>query len=146
MNTQPEGVPEVKKGSKGQYILGEFDRRSNPRVLENVVCKMAAILCQSSGLAISRSRKIWIYCRTDGGCLTNIKMIRSFNSLWLSDTKWWQRSGSTLARVMACCLTAPSHYISQCWQIIRPVTFILGQFHKRCLNHQSLKSVWKLHV
>ena len=26
-----------------------------------------------------------------------------------------------------------------------PVTFILGQFHKRCLNHQSLKSVWKLH-
>ena len=27
-----------------------------------------------------------------------------------------------------------------------PVTFILGQFHKRCLSHQSLKSVWKLHV
>ena len=27
-----------------------------------------------------------------------------------------------------------------------PVTFILGQFHKKCLNHQSLKSVWKLHV
>ena len=26
-----------------------------------------------------------------------------------------------------------------------PVTFILGQIHKRCLNHQSLKSVWKLH-
>ena len=27
-----------------------------------------------------------------------------------------------------------------------PVTFILRQFHKRCLNRQSLKSVWKLHV
>ena len=27
-----------------------------------------------------------------------------------------------------------------------PMTFILGQFHKRCLNHQWLKSVWKLHV
>ena len=27
-----------------------------------------------------------------------------------------------------------------------PVTFILGQFHKRRLNHQSLKSVWKSHV
>ena len=25
-----------------------------------------------------------------------------------------------------------------------PVTFILGWFHKRCLNHQSLKSVWKI--
>ena len=27
-----------------------------------------------------------------------------------------------------------------------PVTFIWGQFHKRCLNHQSLKSVRKLHI
>ena len=27
-----------------------------------------------------------------------------------------------------------------------PVTFIPGQFHKRCLNHQSFKSVWKLHI
>ena len=27
-----------------------------------------------------------------------------------------------------------------------PVTFILGQFQKRCLNHQSLESFWKLHV
>ena len=27
-----------------------------------------------------------------------------------------------------------------------PVSFILGQFHKRCLNHQSLKSVWKIHL
>ena len=26
-----------------------------------------------------------------------------------------------------------------------PVTFIFGQFHNRCLNHQSLKSSWKLH-
>ena len=25
-----------------------------------------------------------------------------------------------------------------------PMTFILGQFHKRCLNQQSLKSVWKI--
>ena len=28
----------------------------------------------------------------------------------------------------------------------RPVTFILGWFNKRCLNHQSLKSIWKLHI
>ena len=31
---------------------------------------------------------------------------------------WWHRSGSTLARVMACCLMAPSHYLNQCWVII----------------------------
>ena len=28
-----------------------------------------------------------------------------------------QRSGSTLAQVMACCLTATSHYLNQCWLI-----------------------------
>ena len=27
-----------------------------------------------------------------------------------------------------------------------PMTFILGQFYKRCLINQSLKSIWKLHI
>ena len=31
------------------------------------------------------------------------------NSLWPSDATWDHRSGSTLAQVMACCLTAPRH-------------------------------------
>ena len=43
------------------------------------------------------------------------------NSLWPSDTIWRHRSGSTLAQVMACCLTAPSHYLNQCWLIISKV-------------------------
>ena len=37
------------------------------------------------------------------------------NSLWPSDAIWRHRSGSTLAQVMACCLTAPSHYLNQYW-------------------------------
>ena len=41
----------------------------------------------------------------------------SFNSLWPNDAIWRHRSGSTLAQVMACCLTAPSHYLNQCWLI-----------------------------
>ena len=41
-----------------------------------------------------------------------------FNSLWPNDTIWQQRSGSTVAQVMACCLTASSHYLNQCWLII----------------------------
>ena len=32
-----------------------------------------------------------------------------------------KRSGSTLAQVMACCLTAPSHYLNQCWLIISKI-------------------------
>ena len=43
------------------------------------------------------------------------------NLFWPSDTIWRQRSGSTLAQVMACCLTAPSHYLNQCWRIISEV-------------------------
>ena len=34
---------------------------------------------------------------------------------WIMNNCW---SGSTLAQVMACCLTAPSHYLTQCWLII----------------------------
>ena len=40
-----------------------------------------------------------------------------FNSMRPSDAIWRHRSGSTLAQVMACCLTAPSHYLNQCWLI-----------------------------
>ena len=43
------------------------------------------------------------------------------NSLWPSDAVWRHRSGSTLAQVMACCLTAPSHYLNQCRLIISKV-------------------------
>ena len=43
------------------------------------------------------------------------------DSLWPSDTIWRQGSRSTLAHVMACCLTAPNHYLNQCWHIISKV-------------------------
>ena len=38
-----------------------------------------------------------------------------------SDAIWRQWSWTTLAQVTACCLTAPSHYLNQCWLIIRGV-------------------------
>ena len=44
-----------------------------------------------------------------------------FNSLGPSDAIWRWRSWSTLVQVMACCLTAPSHYLNQCWLIISEV-------------------------
>ena len=34
---------------------------------------------------------------------------------------WRQGSWSTLVQVMACCLTAPSHYLNHCWLIISKV-------------------------
>ena len=50
-----------------------------------------------------------------------LNMMNNLNSLWTSDAKWRPRSGSTLVQVMACCLTAPSHYLNQCWLIISEV-------------------------
>ena len=43
------------------------------------------------------------------------------NSLGPSDAISRHISGLTLAQVMACCLTAPSHYLNQCWPIISHV-------------------------
>ena len=39
----------------------------------------------------------------------------NLNSLWSRDDKWRHRSRWTFAQAMACCLTAPSHYLNQCW-------------------------------
>ena len=36
-------------------------------------------------------------------------------------TPYGDINGSTLVQVMACCLTAPSHYLNQCWLIISEV-------------------------
>ena len=40
------------------------------------------------------------------------------NLLRPSDAIWWIKFGSKLAQVMAHCLMAPSHYLTQCWVII----------------------------
>ena len=37
------------------------------------------------------------------------------NSFVAPDTIWPHRHKPTLVQVMACCLTAPSHYLHQCW-------------------------------
>ena len=50
-----------------------------------------------------------------------ISRVHWVNPLRPSDAIWRQRTGSTLAQVMAWCLTAPSHYLNQCWLIISEV-------------------------
>ena len=57
------------------------------------------------------------------------------NSLWPSDTIRWQRTESILAQAVACCLTAPSHYLNQCWLISK----VLHGIHRRALSWEDLK-------
>ena len=45
----------------------------------------------------------------------------SFNSLWPSEDKCQYSSGSKSVQIMACCLTAPSHCLNQCWPLISEV-------------------------
>ena len=67
------------------------------------------------------------------------------NPLWPSDAIWRPGTGSTLAQVMACCLMAPSHYLSQCWLIIRKVRVIWWHYHKKIWRYQFVKQDWELH-
>ena len=66
------------------------------------------------------------------------------NSMWLSDTIWWQISESTLAQVLACCLMAPSHYLSQCWLIINDI--LRHSPEGNFIGYLSLIWFWKLQV
>ena len=52
------------------------------------------------------------------------RVIRSPYCIVVFDATWQHRSGSILALVMACCLTAPSHYLNQCWLIICNVQWL----------------------
>ena len=57
-----------------------------------------------------------------------------FNSLRPSDAIWLQRSQSPLAQVMACCLTAPSHYLNQCWLLSSQILWHLSEVNSiQCL-------------
>ena len=58
--------------------------------------------------------------------------LRDINSFWPSDVIWPQRLGQILAHVMACCLTAPSYYLNQCWLIITGI-----------LWHSLESNIWK---
>ena len=53
----------------------------------------------------------------------------SLNSLRPSNVIWRQGSWSTLAQLMACCLTVPSHYLNQCWQLVSEVSW--QQFRRK---------------
>ena len=69
------------------------------------------------------------------------------NSLWPSDAIWreiWVNIGSGNGLLPDVTKPLPEPMLT--YHHWSPVTSISGQFHERCINHQSLKSAWKLHV
>ena len=59
--------------------------------------------------------------------LMNLIMCSEINPLWPGDAICQHGTRSTLVQVMACCLTAPSHYLNQCWLIIGEVNWYSSQ-------------------
>ena len=57
-------------------------------------------------------------CFSSEKCLLQKCCPQCVNSLCSNDAIWQRRSGSTLGQIMACCLMAPSHYLTQCWLIM----------------------------
>ena len=57
----------------------------------------------------------------ENGSRNAIFVMNSFNALWSNDAIWRHISGSSLAQVIVFCLTAPSHYLSQCSLFIKEV-------------------------
>ena len=88
----------------GGRVWGEFYFLSSGRVPGN---EEDFVFYQVEGSQLSRAY-------LDGLCYI-------VNSLWPGDAIWWQWSGSTLVKVMACYLIAPSHDLNQCWLIIKSV-------------------------
>ena len=96
-------------------------------------CKIAPNECHRTPLMISQYYQVMAWCHQATShylsqhwprCMSPYGITRIQSVKWPlgpSDAIWRQRSGSPLAQVMACCLTAPSHYLNQCWLIISKV-------------------------
>ena len=100
--------------------------------------------------------RLWSFCPGEisttmyqfivAGTWSTLLQLVAFNSLWPSDTMWWHRSGSTLVQVMACYLTAPSHYLNQCWLIIKGLWHLFeGITIRGSEDTDQYRKKWKLH-
>ena len=69
------------------------------------------------------------------------------NSVWSSGAIWRHGSESALAQVMACCLTAPSHYLNQYWLTINDIfKYSLRAIQMKCSRYLSLILIRKLWI
>ena len=82
-----------------------------------------------------RKRHLWTLCT---------KCFKASVSLWPSDAIQRYKYLPTMAQVMACCLTAPSHYLNQYWLLIDRVQWHSPEGSNTRLKITSLKFNSKL--
>ena len=64
-----------------------------------------------------------------------------FNSLWPYDAIWWHKAVLTLAHIMACCLSAPSHCLNQSWLTINKVRWNSREIPQPSITETSWKII-----
>ena len=89
-------------------------------------------------------------CQHAPGCTTRLHSLPYWNSLWHSNAIWQHRSGSILAQVMACCLTAPSNYLNRYWLIIGEVLWYSPESNftprLRCSNDEKVGEICEIYI
>ena len=117
----------------GNRFQGNQNTTIQKILFQNVICRMAAILLSSQ-------------CVNSNQHMAQITVHgpHTVNSLWPSDAIWQHKSGSTLAQVMACCLTAPSHYLNQCWLLISKALWHLPVSNFTTSCQATILGIWSL--
>ena len=86
-----------------------------------VICPDKLSMCPDGDTCCKMSSGLYGCCPLPKVRKLQPVLAELFCSLWPCDAIWRQKSGSTLALVMAWCLKAPSHYLNQCRLIISKV-------------------------
>ena len=104
------------------HLLSKKGYNSMHEKPPHLFCTIAVISC------------CWMHSARD---ISEEKIRIIINIFWPNKAMWQHISKSILAEVMACCLTAPSHYLNQCWLISKV------QWHSSEMNCTSDPSAIK---
>ena len=110
-------IPQNHSTAKGKYKFGNVLQAVTFSWWRHQMETFSALLALCAGntpgtVTRASNAELWCFLWSINGWV---------NSLWPRDAIRRHRSRSTLAQAMACCLTAPSHYLNQCWFIISKI-------------------------
>ena len=113
--------------------LSDAIRRHSPsssliRAMASVAWRQAIIWTNAGLISVENVIFLWV---------TSAKVICQNHRLTHCGR---HRSVWTLAKLMACCLTTPSHYLNQCWLIGE---YVWQSPHGECLSNYSAYWAWK---
>ena len=146
MSDRNVDVSKVKNTNCAHATWLSFLTGENRDGLEKLIRATYVSLCKRGCAHPSMTHIIYIirhirltyhaYPSAYGETFTNLSHISHsmYKGLVTPWRQWRQWSRSTLVQVMACCLTASSHYLNQCWLIISEAQWYL--------SHQALKLLW----